>query len=45
MFYAYHTTSGPLTTDDPRVTIIGPDRLSELALEAGLFTWLMNKVR
>ncbi len=44
MFYAYHTTSLPLVADDPRVTLVGPERLSELALEAGLFNWLIQKV-
>ena len=45
MFYAYHTTTGPLATNNPRVSLIGPERLSELALDAGLFTWLIEKIR
>ena len=45
MFYAYHTKTGALTTTNPRVSLIGPERLSELALDAGLFSWLIEKVR
>lgn len=44
MFYAYHTASGPLATVDPRVTLVGPEQLSELALDAGLFNWLIQKI-
>ncbi len=44
MFYAYHTASEPLTVDDARVTLVGPEHLSELALDAGLFNWLIQKV-
>ncbi len=44
MFYAYDTASGPVATEDPRVTLVGPERLSELALDAGLFNWLIQKV-
>ncbi len=32
-----------LTADDPRVVLIGPDRLPEMALNAGPFDWLLEK--
>jgi len=32
-----------LTADDPRVVLIGPDRLPEMAFNAGLFDWLLEK--
>lgn len=44
MFYVYHTASAHLEVDDPRITIIGPERLSALVLDAGLFSWLIQKV-
>ncbi len=42
MFYVFHT--GKATTDDDRVTIIGPEKLSELVVDAGLVNWLVRKV-
>jgi len=42
MFYVFH--SGDATTDDDRVTVIGPDRLPELVVDAGLVGWLVRKV-
>ena len=42
MFYVYH--SGAAETDDARVTIINPEKLSELVLDAGLANWLIRKV-
>lgn len=42
MFYVYH--SGAAETDDERVTIINPEKLSELVLDAGLANWLIRKV-
>lgn len=41
MFFVYHT--GDVQTDDDRVTLIGPERLAEMVLEAGLVTWLIRK--
>lgn len=43
MFYVYHTKSGSLEISDQRVSVIGPDRLSEMILEAGLFDWLIGR--
>ena len=43
MFYVYHSGSRGLSWDDPRVTVIGPQRLAEMVLNAGLFDWLLNK--
>jgi hypothetical protein len=42
MFYVYH--SGKAETDDPRVTVIGPEQLADLVLDAGLVSWLIRKV-
>ena len=42
MFFVYHT--GEPKTDDEQVTLIGPEKLAELALEAGLATWLIGNV-
>ncbi|HAS82606.1 MAG TPA: hypothetical protein DCS43_08045 [Verrucomicrobia bacterium] len=42
MFFVYH--SGEAETDDERVIVIGPEKLSEMAVDAGLVTWLIRKV-
>jgi hypothetical protein len=42
MFYVYH--SGDAGADDDRVTVIGPEKLAELVLDAGLANWLVRKV-
>jgi hypothetical protein len=42
MFYVFH--SGVAATDDERVTIIGPEKLAETVVEAGLVNWLIRKV-
>ena len=42
MFYVYH--SGEAKTDDKRVTVIGPKELADLVFDAGLTSWLLNKV-
>jgi len=42
MFYVYH--SGEASTTDERVIVINPDRLAELAFDAGLTNWLIRKV-
>jgi hypothetical protein len=42
MFFIYH--SGEAETDDERVIVIGPEKLAEMAVEAGLVTWLIRKV-
>ena len=43
MFYVYH--SGKLSTPgDRRVTLIGPEQLAALVVEAGLVGWLVEKV-
>jgi hypothetical protein len=36
--------SGAAEALDERVTVIGPERLADLVLEAGLSTWLIRKV-
>jgi hypothetical protein len=42
MFYVFH--SGEAQTDDERVTVIGPKKLAELIVDAGLVNWLIRKV-
>lgn len=42
MFFVYH--SGEAETDDERVIVIGPEKLAEMAVDAGLATWLIRKV-
>ena len=42
MFFVYH--SGNAETDDARVIVIGPEKLAEMAVDAGLATWLVRKV-
>jgi hypothetical protein len=41
MFYVFH--SGEAETDDPRVTVIGPEQLADLVIDAGLISWLIRK--
>src|SRR6185312_13507078 len=41
MLYVFH--SGKADTDDERVTVIGPEKLAELVLDAGLVNWLIRK--
>ena len=42
MFFVYH--SGKAETDDERVIVIGPEKLAEMAVDAGLVMWLIRKV-
>lgn len=45
MFYVYHSASGKITDpNDERVVLIGPEKLAELVLDAGLVNWLIRKV-
>jgi hypothetical protein len=42
MFYVFH--SGEAATDDDRITVVGPEKLADLVLDAGLANWLIRKV-
>ena len=42
MFFVFH--SGEADTDDDRVTVVGPEKLAEMVMDAGLVTWLIRKV-
>jgi hypothetical protein len=42
LFYAYH--SGEAISDDHRVSVLGPRRLADMTIEAGLLRWVMEKV-
>ena len=43
MFYAYHTATKPLIAPDEGCVLLGPKRLAEMVLEAGLYDWLIEK--
>jgi hypothetical protein len=43
LFYIYHTGKVGQSTD-PRVVIIGPEKVAELVVDAGLVGWLIDKV-
>jgi len=45
MFYVFHSSKAE-TNDprDPRVTVIGPEKLADLVMDAGLVSWLIRKV-
>lgn len=43
MFYVYHSGE-PSPSDDRRVTLIGPESLAALVVDAGLAGWLVEKV-
>ena len=43
MFYVYHSGPDALETTVPRVVLVGPGKLSEMVLSAGLFDWLLEK--
>jgi hypothetical protein len=42
MFFVFHT--GEASTQDERVTVLGPERFAELVVDAGLLNWLIRKV-
>jgi hypothetical protein len=42
MFYVFH--SGKAETEDDRVTVIGPEKLAALVVDAGLANWRIRKV-
>lgn len=42
MFFVYHT--GNVTCTDDKVTVIGPDDIGGRVFEAGLLSWLINRV-
>jgi len=42
MFFVYHSEKAE--TDDERVIVIRPEKLAEMAVDAGLATWLIRKV-
>lgn len=41
MFYVFH--SGQAETNDDRVTVVGPEKLGSMVVEAGLVNWLIRK--
>ncbi len=43
MFYVYHTSKSALACPDDRVVLVGPERLAEMVMDAGLFDLLLKK--
>lgn len=44
IFLVYHTQDETLSLSQENVTLIGPESLAEKVVDAGLSTWVMNKV-
>jgi len=44
MFFVWHTGDVGAAPEYGRVTLVGPDRLARMILDAGLATWLRQKV-
>ena len=44
MFFVYHSSKADLSIDDDRVIVIGPEKLAEMVLDAGLVDWIIDKV-
>jgi hypothetical protein len=44
MFFVFHSGEPEAAGDDPRVTVIGPEKLAEMVVNAGLVGWLIQKV-
>jgi hypothetical protein len=44
MFFVWHTGDVGAAPEHGRVTLIGPDQLARMVLDAGLATWLRQKV-
>ena len=38
-----HSARGELSCAADNVVLVGPSRLAEMVMEAGLFDWLLNK--
>ncbi|MFC0190741.1 hypothetical protein [Aureimonas pseudogalii] len=44
MFFVWHTGNVPVDREPDGVSLIGPERLSQMCLDAGLASWLREKV-
>jgi len=44
MFYVFHSGDAETNGEDDKLIVIGPDKLAELVLDAGLVNWLIRKV-
>lgn len=42
MFFVYH--SGEASIADDRVTVVGPERLAQMVVDAGLVNWLVRRL-
>lgn len=43
MFFVFHTGPADLTSEESGVTLIGPQRVAEMTLAAGLLDWVMRR--
>ena len=44
MFFVYHSSNADVSIDDDRVVVIGPEKVAEMVLDAGLDGWIIDKV-
>ncbi|MEO0360248.1 MAG: restriction endonuclease [Pseudomonadota bacterium] len=44
MFFVWHSGSSGTAVEDPRLTLIGPDRLARMVVDGGLSRWLCDRV-
>jgi hypothetical protein len=43
MFFAYHTSTSKLVTDNPSVKLLDRDHISRMAIDVGLGSWIISK--
>lgn len=43
MFYVFHSVTGQLACNDSTVSLIGPDALAPMVLDAGLINWVLER--
>jgi len=44
MFFVFHSADKPLVNDDPKITVVGRERLSAMVVDAGLTGWVIDQV-
>ena len=44
MFFVYHSSDQVVVCQDQSIVVVGPEKLSEMVLEAGLGRWVRDKV-
>ena len=43
MFFAYHSAGNSIDNSDPDITLLGPEQLAPMTLNAGLVDWLIER--